>query len=135
MEPAQICRSCLKLHHLNAGGEGREERIEEAVALEGRAARLLQRADTAAHDEKVDATLWAAYTKLKERLEAEKRSSAILHEQCLEMRAVQGQTLLVRTLQSTQDLFCCGSAQSSECRLGGPGCCGNSCRPGAVMWS
>ena len=81
----------------------------------------------------MDATLWAAYTKLKERLEAEKRSSAILQEQCLEMRALQGQTLLVRTLQSSQDLFCCRSAQSSEYRLRGPGCCGNSCRPGAVM--
>ena len=93
---------------LTAGGEGREERIEEAVALEGRAARLLQRAGTAAHDEKVEATLWAAYTKLKERLESEKRSTAILQEQCLEMRAQQGQALLVRMVQTRQQLLPCG---------------------------
>ena len=108
MELAKTCRSCLQSHCLNAGGEGREERIEEAIALEGRAARLLQRASTAAHDEKVEATLWAAYTKLKERLEAEKRSAAILQEQCLEMRAQQGQALLVRVLQAGQQLLLCG---------------------------
>ncbi len=48
----------------------------------------------------MEATLWAAYTKLKERLEAEKRSAAILQEQCLEMRAQQGQALLVSTLHT-----------------------------------
>ena len=53
----------------------------------------------------MEATLWAAYTKLKERLEAEKRSAAILQEQCLEMRAQQGQALLVRVLHSDQELF------------------------------
>ena len=118
---------------LIAGGEGREERIEEAFALEGRAARLLQRAGTAAHDEKVEATLWAAYTKLKERLEAEKRSAAILQEQCLEMRAQQGQALLVRTAHTSQALFRSGSGQSSECGVRGPGRGGGSCRPGAVL--